>query len=155
MYEECATLWLWAWPELLGWQRRIGWIFSPVVGKRPYPGDLWGIDEDGSIILVETKMGHRQDPFEDFVGYETEPGYGKLCQVEALSKRWSDLLKNERRFIEYLLPQLSTDISGTAEKGVVPYSYKRFAVRRGANCTRPQLRRVCSPNNTNSLLGGS
>jgi hypothetical protein len=36
------------------------------------PGDLWGIDSEGDLIIVETKLGKkRQDPFCDFVGFET------------------------------------------------------------------------------------
>jgi hypothetical protein len=53
-YEEEGTLMLWAWPELLGWKKDIEWLFSPVIGQT-WPGDLWGVDESGALILVETK----------------------------------------------------------------------------------------------------
>lgn len=35
--EESASLWMWAWPRLLGWTKTINWLFSPVTGKARYP----------------------------------------------------------------------------------------------------------------------
>src|SRR4051812_25154622 len=72
-FEETASFWLFLWPDLLGWPRNITWLFSPVTGKTRYPGDLWGIDETGHLVVVETKLFQRAtapDPFEDFVAYE-------------------------------------------------------------------------------------
>src|SRR3990167_6071043 len=68
--EESASFLLWAWPDLLGWPRQINWLFSPVVGKHKYPGDLWGLDSQGGLLIVETKFDRtraRQDPFADFI----------------------------------------------------------------------------------------
>jgi len=55
-FEEYAALWLWAYPQLLEWSQQIKWLFSPVTGKDKYPGDLWGMDDMGNLILVETKL---------------------------------------------------------------------------------------------------
>ena len=46
--EEEASLFLWAWPELFGWEQDFEWLFSPVVGQT-WPGDVWGIDETGAL----------------------------------------------------------------------------------------------------------
>src|SRR5438046_1174944 len=74
MHEEEAAVWLWylaaAWPSqpaLPGWPCSIEWIFSPVTGNKQWPGDVWGVDERGELVIVEGKMGDRRDPFEDFV----------------------------------------------------------------------------------------
>jgi hypothetical protein len=121
-----------AWPELLGWRRRIAWLFSPVVGNRPCPGDLWGVDEEGSLLLVETKFGRkRQDPFVDFVDFETAPDCSAQLDVQFLFSRWQRLFRLEQNFIMEKLPSLSSDLAAAGtDLGVVPYSYKRFAVRR-------------------------
>jgi hypothetical protein len=130
--EEEGSLFYWAWPELLGWKLDFEWLFSPVVG-RTWPGDLWGIDEDGSLLLVETKRGDQaQDPMLDFVGYlEAQPvkGTNPLYSTNLVLERWNDLLKYELSFI-----RKSQDSDGDlnwwndTHLGVVPYSSKRFAV---------------------------
>jgi hypothetical protein len=68
--EEAGTFWVWAWPEILGWPVEITWLFSPVTGNDRWPGDLWGIDVSGELIILETKRFRPGgDPFEDFLEY--------------------------------------------------------------------------------------
>ncbi|SRR6266567_2237700 len=141
--EESASLWLWAWPRLLGWPRRINWLFSPVVGNKKYPGDLWGIDSAGHLIIVETKINRGaalQNPFEDFVPYTRSNANNRLWSAETLFNRWWDLLISELAFIASELPRLclARQPEGT-HRGVVPYSVHRDAVWRWQELYRNQI----------------
>src|SRR5713101_5810733 len=70
-WEEPGTLWLWAWPEILGGLADITWLFSPPTGNSLWPGDLWGMDANGEFVIVETKNTLKPgDPFEDFLRLE-------------------------------------------------------------------------------------
>lgn len=125
-------MWLWAWPRLLGWPHAVHWLFSPVVGNRKHPGDLWGVDRRGNLIIVETKLDRgrsRQDPFEDFVRYSTLRRVQPLWQADALEKRWRHLLRQELAFVAGELERRA----GRAARrgpypGVVPYSRHRRTV---------------------------
>jgi hypothetical protein len=130
-YEEQASLWLWAYPELLGWDREIKWLFSPVVGKKRFPGDLWGIDSRSSLILVETKLAKArnsaQNPFEDFVPFEMRSA--KRLSTEIIQRRWESLLKDEMGFLEQHREDIEDNWPNKGRfPGVVPYSKHRHAV---------------------------
>ena len=95
-YEEQASLWIWAYPELLGWRREIRWLFSPVVGKQRFPGDLWGIDSNSNLIIVETKLAKTdkgQDPFVDFIAFEEDRAKG--LRIDIIQMRWESLFKDQ------------------------------------------------------------
>src|SRR5262249_8354045 len=94
-WEEPGTFWLWAWPKLLWASPRITWLFSPVTGKYPWPGDLWGVNASGQLVLVETKRtGGAQDPFEDFVPFQKKFNCGKWeHSVDDIIARWRKDLK--------------------------------------------------------------
>lgn len=134
--EAAACVWLWAWPELLGWPATIAWLFSPVVGNRKWPGDLWGVDARGELLIVEAKSctrGRRCDPFEDFVGAGrgvVERGSAS-ARADSLRERWSRLFEREREFIRQHANELraGTSLHG-CYPGVVPYSRHRTQVQR-------------------------
>ena len=135
--EETGSLWLWAWPELLGWPEEVTWLFSPVTGKRPWPGDLWGLDAAGNLLIVETKLAKAQrgmDPFEDFVGFEKpSPSWkgNSVFDSSTLFDRWNPLLQQEKRFIREQTTHLRQGIWDRKHfSGIVPYSYKRVEVWR-------------------------
>jgi hypothetical protein len=137
LYEEAATLWAWAWPELIGWKLGVNWLFSPVVGQK-WPGDLWGIDSSGSMLLVESKRANApQDPLRDFVGYlESSPlrGTNPLLDAELIRSHWSQYRVQELRFIETHLESLRNGVLPLRRHpGIVPYSRKRLLVRRWAS----------------------
>ena len=126
--EESATLWLWAWPELLGWRRTINWLFSPVVGNTDYPGDVWGLDSAGSLLIVETKLARNAngpDPFADFVPY------ARRGRASELRNRWLRLVALEDQFMRDYSARLAPGHCpvGT-HRGVLPYSRHRDAVWR-------------------------
>ncbi len=130
-YEEAGTLWLWVWPSLLGWPHEITWLFSPVTGKRPWPGDLWGLDATGNLLIVEAKSargGSATDPFEDFVDY-TAPPVEQL--MRDLRSRCQTYLEYERSFINDHATALREEhLALSRYPGVVPYSRQRREVRR-------------------------
>ncbi|MGH8544271.1 MAG: hypothetical protein ACREX3_11720 [Gammaproteobacteria bacterium] len=132
--EEIASLWLWSWPQLLGWPRTVNWLFSPVVGNRIYPGDLWGVDSRGKLIIVETKTDRarsRTNPFEDFVPYSESSEAKILWRAESLHQRWLALWKRETVFLENHLSTLDHKKRLRGKyPGVVPYSRHRDAVWR-------------------------
>ena len=130
--EESASLVLWGWPELLGWPRTIRWLFSPVVGKSPYPGDLWGIDERGELVIVETKLyraGRAPDPFSDFLECSDHDYVRCHWEPAPLEKRWRDLLRAERQFCSKHATAFWSSPEPTEGlfRGVLPYSRHRKA----------------------------
>jgi len=69
--EDCVT-WFWAFPDLWPEPRSVTWIYTPVCGDGC--GDLWGIDEQGDLLVVECKRrwASTTDAFEDFPGNPTD-----------------------------------------------------------------------------------
>jgi len=132
--EESGTFWLWAWPEILGWPVEITWLFSPVTGNYPWPGDLWGVDASGELLIVETKSSvYPADPFEDFLDCEqrrvSEGAFPPT--VQAIRTRWEKLLHRERRFIEVNRDALRFgSASRNPGPGVLPNSCKRLVTWR-------------------------
>jgi len=128
--EEAGTFWVWAWPEILGWPVQIMWLFSPVTGNDRWPGDLWGIDASGELILLETKRFLRRgDPFEDFLEFEhrLREGVRLPPTVDEIRKHWEDLLEDEQRFLKANRSALQAGSSQRiAGSGIVPYSSKRL-----------------------------
>ena len=132
--EEEGSLLLWAWPELLQWHSDYVWLFSPVVG-RSWPGDIWGIDNQGSLLIVETKRANKaEDPMRDFIGYVNRPflkGRNPIRYPETIRERWVQLLQKEISFIERTLNS-GTNLAwwDDTHPGVIPYSSKRFVIRK-------------------------
>ena len=132
--EEVGSFLLWVWPELLGWPFQVAWIFSPVTGNTKWPGDLWGLDDRGNLLIVETKVAKQgarpQNPLKDFVGFERRPKAkvreGSVLETPALRSRWLRLIEKEREFIKKNYSLLSSgEIKLGKHEGVVPYSSKR------------------------------
>lgn len=129
--EEYATLWLWAWPQLLGWKARINWLFSPVTGNRQYPGDLWGIDADGVLIVLETKRrasSRSSNPFEDFFPWAERISQGEPSDA-ALRTRFERLYEQELEFKRESATFFSSQsLPGGCFPGVLPYSRHRQVI---------------------------
>jgi len=101
-HEEESIVWLWAFPDLFPWQYRAEWLFSPVVGKKRWPGDLWGLDNKGKLLIIEAKNCRTQlksDPFADFEDlFMSHDSCVEEFKSENLRQKWEDLLKKERNF---------------------------------------------------------
>ena len=126
--EEAGTLAIWAYPRLLAWDPPISWLFPCVSSDAP--GDLWGVDVNGELLVVETKrcVNPRNkrlcDPFQDFAdeGFLTSSWFDS----ERLRERWNDLLLAERDWLAKGAQCTPT----TRAPGVVPYSSHRASVAR-------------------------
>ena len=121
---------MWAWPEILGWPTDITWLFSPPTGKSVWPGDLWGIDDSGELIIVETKSSLvPRDPFEDLLPFQERLTSGAWKPTLGdLFKHWEPLISDERRFLEISNEKLQDGSGQRCEwPGIVPYSCKRLA----------------------------
>jgi hypothetical protein len=96
-HEEEAVIWMWAFPQLACWPRPIEWLYTPVVGKARWPGDLWGIDDSGELLIVECKQCRRaDDPYIDFLEYH-RPIRDEVCGIHWVAK-FKRHLKAELRF---------------------------------------------------------
>ena len=140
--EESASFIMWAWPRLLGWPRTVNWLFSPVVGNKKYPGDLWGLDSDGNLLIVETKLdrGRSQDPFFDFLPYSASFEARRRCRSEELRAHWEPLVGEEERFLRMELPRLTPRARPVGvHRGVLPYSVHRDATWRWQKLYRARI----------------
>lgn len=133
--EESASLWVLAWPRLLGWPRRIHWLFAPAVdSRRKGPGDLWGLDSEGRLIIIETKfdpVAGPKDPFKSFVPYIKSGIDDHSWTTKELRARWLKYFASERNFVENELATFwSTKPMTGTYRDSVPYSFRRYAVWR-------------------------
>jgi hypothetical protein len=121
-HEEEAIVWLWAFPSRFPWPTRPTWLYTPVVGKERWPGDLWGVDREGNLLIVECKQCRRNDdPFLDFTGFN--------CPTSLQSEYW------RAKFRGHLQAELSMP-DGWSERppgrtdGILPRSNRRAHIRR-------------------------
>jgi hypothetical protein len=128
-HEEESIVWLWAFPYLFPWQYRAEWLFSPVVGNKRWPGDLWGLDNKGNLLIIEAKNCRTQlksDPFEDFVDLLiSHNSYVEEFTSDNLRQKWESLKKKE--------PSLSNRYDESLRGktgGILPHSNHRKHIRR-------------------------
>lgn len=135
--EHEGTVWIWADPRLILWQSDVVWLFSPVSGETVHDGvqrqringDLWGLDEDGQLLIVENKLlSSSDDPFDDLcsLGRLHDAGFSKA----AIETRWRLQLRRERSSIAHERERLAMGPARPPRttRGVLPYSSKREAL---------------------------
>jgi len=125
VHEEDALCWFWAYPDLIPWERPVIWLYTPVVGNKKWPGDLWGIDCQGELLIVECKQCKRSDdPFVDFSNYHRDEIKEELTASHWM-KKFNKHLKAERIFTNCMQerPRGKTD-------GILPRSNRRAHIRR-------------------------
>lgn len=168
---EEAALWLWAWPDLLDWPVPIHWLFSfragtTAAGSRAKgnggaatAGILWGVDDDGELLLVHAAAGARSrrvDVMRPFVTsrglfHESAPTRADdepILGAAALGARWRALLDGERAFLEAIGPGLRRGRASLpdAEDGLLPGADRCRAIRRWPTlCAGPIAERIASP----------
>ena len=129
MHEEDALCWLWAFPSLFKWRSPIVWLYTVVVGNRRWPGDLWGVDCRGNLLIVEAKQCKRSDdPFKDFEAVY-EPGKREFTAthwIRKWEKHWKAETSFENGYSER--PPGRTD-------GILPRSNRRQHMRRWKRLT--------------------
>jgi hypothetical protein len=127
------------------------WLFSSVIGNRPgcgikRPGDLYGIDADGDLIIVEAKTcgpgRPHPDPFVNFVG----PARALVskscldCHVPSLDEQWTIQLAEERDFGREHLVALESGVPLLGiYPGILPYSCHRASLRVWRDVYRPHI----------------
>lgn len=122
-HEEEALCWLWAFPSLWPWKLSVAWLYTPVVGKKRWPGDLWGIDSNGDLLILEAKRCRgRYDAFIDFADFHRD-GREELSAGHWRTK-WHSHWEAELAFPDSVSerPQGHTD-------GNLPRSNKRKHIR--------------------------
>ncbi len=102
LWEEEGAVWLWAFPSLLLWERRIRWLFSLTGGER-WKEDLWGIDDAGNLLILEGKrIPGERNPFRQLLRFENgrreNPQVAKLLEAGSLRRRWLTRLQQEVAF---------------------------------------------------------
>jgi len=124
--EEDGTMWLWAHPRLLGHPSPIVWLFSPV-DDAAHPGDLWGIDGRGNLVVVESKLATRdeEDPFVEFLEF-AEPSGRPQLDADHLLDHWLQLFEEEDEWLE----RPARTLPSRPMPGVFPYAEQRAVARR-------------------------
>ena len=147
-----AALLLWAHPELLGWRRPIRWLFACGDDRREqrsWPGVLWGVDDEGELLLVDARVcraDRRDDPFRALLRPSTRPTdppaiyhrdrrriqttAGRTVGGAALSQRWRDSLAGERLFFASHGPDVTRLDDIDAGDGLLPGDSGCRAIRR-------------------------
>ena len=124
-WEEEGTFWVFVWSELVPWPHKITWLMS-LGGRQQYDwevGDLWGVDEQGELLIIESKLVKRREgPFKEFMGHTVPP-------AAELRSAWLCRLSKEKAFREARPNALGPQDEETWA-GVAPISSKRTACRR-------------------------
>jgi|GEM_PF-2401664 len=138
-HEEDALCWLWAFPFVFPWSKPIAWLYTPVVGNYRWPGDLWGIDADGELLVIEAKQcNRRDDPFADFVCYHRND----RVELSAIHWQW----KWRRHFsAELSYPDGQTERPQGKTNGILPRSNRRSHLRSWPALSRCIDQQIRSP----------
>lgn len=115
-----AVFWLCAWPELLGWKRRIYWLREGYSTKKSCYC-LWGIDSAGNLIIVEIRSSRGatlSDPFKSLTFYLKTHREGHAWSARELRAMWRDCLRSS---------QTIGEIASTYERKVEEAFVKRQA----------------------------
>lgn len=107
---QAAAFWLCVWPGLLGWKRRVSWLFLHVSDPKKSRLSLWGIDSAGNLIIVviRTNRGEAlRDPFKGVVFLLKGRCAQRRWSTRELRTSWQASLKSEQRVV------------------IVPSTYKR------------------------------
>lgn len=145
--EEAALSWLWDSPQLLDWPRKIHWLWPHA---RKSVARLWGIDSNGTLIIVEVRRdrGDAPDPFESLVLEIKSPSIDRDWTAEALSEKWrkccvSDALEDaHQRSVKRSLKSRN-DVGNPPPVfvGVVASVRSEFRLSSKAQKNREQLRK--------------
>jgi hypothetical protein len=129
-HEEDALCWLWAFSSMLPWDYPIEWLYTPVVGKKHWPGDLLGVDSHGNLLIIEAKRCKRNDDaFVDFRDFHQD-GRIELSATHWMRK-WEVHYRAEVSFHD----GFSERCKGKTD-GILPRSNRRQHIRRWIELAR-------------------
>ena len=86
--EEAVSLWLRAWPRLLGWEQDIHWLWPRVVDSHRKRTGLWGVDSIGAPVIIDIVRGDAPDPFAGFARDIKSASVEYEWRAEALRAKW-------------------------------------------------------------------
>ena len=123
-----VVFWLFVWPELLGWKRRIYWLRDFYLAKTSCHC-LWGIDSAGNLRIVEIRSGRGEtlrDPFKSLTFHLKTHREDHTWSTRELRAMWRDCVRSKQKI------------------GVVASTYEReveeaFAKRQAAGNPPPIL----------------
>jgi len=151
-HEEESIVWLWGFPDLLHWKCSVEWLFSPVVGNKRWPGDLWGLDNEGNLLIIEAKncrIQSRSDPFGDFEYLlKSRDSLVEEFTSDNLRHKWERLLKKELSFPN----DYDQRPSGKTE-GILPRSNQRKHIRKWKDITEKIDERIRSDSYISTIDG--
>jgi hypothetical protein len=112
---ESVARWLCAWPVLLGWGRRVNWLFLRVFDSpnRKAGYTLWGIDSSGRLLIVEIRTHRTQtlrDPFRSFVASLKKHGEHHMWSTRELRARWRDYIRSDQNLAGELSTSCKRDV---------------------------------------------
>ena len=145
-HEEEALCWLWGYPDVFPWPSPVAWLYTPVVGNDRWPGDLWGVDSHGDLIVIEAKQcKRRDDPFKDFVAYHRRDR--RELSAAHWQKKWDKHLRAELSF-----PDGSSERPEGKTAGILPRSNKRRHIRRWSKIANRIDLDIRSPHYFNTVM---
>jgi hypothetical protein len=123
-----GTFWVFAWPELIPWKHKIVPLLSPCGGKGWKVGDLWAVDEEGQLLIIENKrVRNRESPFKKFEQHG-------IPAVDELRSDWLTSLEQEMIFRQLyadgLGPEMPPRSAHGIGRGVLDTSRGRIECRR-------------------------
>ena len=133
--EEHASLWISVRPRLLGWHRPISWLPPQVLNaRRKTKRDLCGLDSEGNLIIVETKLDRgksSRDPIGSLLEYSRHNAKDHAWSAKELRAKWVGCLASQKTFLENEIAMLwSTEPNAATFTGIVPYALDRYPVWR-------------------------
>lgn len=122
--EHQGTFWIFAWPDLIPWDRKIVPLLSPCGGRGWEVGDFWAVDEEGQLLIIENKtIRNRESPFRKFEHHQLPP-------VDELRRRWLTRLSQEISFRQAYPHGLECDMPSRSWPGLLDSSVGRMECRR-------------------------
>ncbi|MBP1714478.1 MAG: hypothetical protein H6Q42_2681 [Deltaproteobacteria bacterium] len=138
-HEEESLCWLWAFPHLVPWPCPVIWLYTAVTGNNKWPGDLWGVDSQGDLLVVECKQcKHSDDPFVDFKNYH------HFGRPELSAFHWQEKFQKHLK-AELAFPDCLQERPKNKTDGILPRSNQRIHLRRWQTLGGKIDKRIRSP----------
>ena len=138
-HEEESLCWLWAFPHLVPWPYPVIWLYTAVTGNKKWPGDLWGVDSQGDLLVVECKQCKRpDDPFVDFKNYHHSG------RPELSASHWQEKFQKHLK-AELAFPDCLQERPKNKTDGILPRSNQRIHLRRWQTLGGKIDKRIRSP----------
>ena len=128
-----GTFWVFTHPNLIPWDHEVVPLFCPPTGGHrktgsEFKGDLWAIDSQGQLLIIENKTIKRikegDDPFKQL------PVDQRMIHFEHLKANWLQCLKDEDYFRQLNPTGLPKQFPALSWPGQFDSSLGRYTCRR-------------------------